>query len=516
MLSIVASKAKVAAVGVLLLLAVALFSPSSGYAAGGSGSWGPPGVVAAVYGAYYDTSVTLKEAVPAEAGFQTIQISDQRWLHTDMLVKVDSEQMWITALTETNPMNPFDTTTPDTMTVNRAQNGTALAAHANGAAVKAKVARVNITVSNLTTPVADCDNDEVYYSGADLAEDMDTVQTSVLITGQGLLAVDQNILIADEEMTIVSLDGNVMGVLRAQNGTQAAEHSSGTRIYIKAASPTPRQQCGLGSYQINLQYDQTKARYISMVNQSFLTSTGRSIVDATGICAAPNNSVPGTVTMNCNSSGFDGQGKPIIGALGSGTLATALFEPLEVGMTLSNLNLTGSLLLDIKSTTLSGVSLNSGILQAMTCPDANNDHTINVLDLMKIALNFGDTGQDSGATIAAAVNGTQTTIEISGVGSLVAGDTVAVDFEQMHVNSVNAGAPATMDVNRAVNSTPAKTHDVGTTIYRAFDKASGGDGVAGYTEPRDTSPRVYGNPPNLALNILDGMAPARVLGTSCP
>jgi hypothetical protein len=519
MLSVVASKAKVAAGGVLLLLVLALVSPSSGYAAG-SGSWGPPGVVAAVLGSYYDTGATIKEAVPADAGFQTIQISDQRRLHVDMLVEVDSEQMWITALTETNPTNPFDTTTPDTMTVDRAQNGTTLASHSLNAKVNAKVARVNIMVNDLTTPIADCDNDELYYSGADLAEDIDDVQTSVPITGQGLLAVDQHIMIADEEMTIVSLDGTDMGVLRAQNGTQAAEHSSGTRVYIKTATPTPRQQCGLGSYQINLQYDQTKARYISLVNGSFLTSTGRSIVDATGTCAAPNNSVPGTVSMQCNSSGIDGQGKPIIGALGSGTLATALFEPLAVGITLTNLDLTGSLLLDIKGTVLSGVTLNSGILQAMTCPDADNDGWVTVLDAVKIAQNWGDTGLNSGATIAAAVDGSQTTIGISGLGSLVAGDTVAVDFEQMHVNSVDAGPPATMEVQRGVNPPPGgKTHQAGTIIYRAFDGPDVGT-VAGYTEPRDTAPRVYGAlPPDGSLSILDAVAAAKVgivITTKCP
>lgn len=518
MLSVLTSRGKVAALWAVVLAAVAL-APQSTVHAQGSGSFGAQGTFAAVFGSFYETGATISEAVPADAGFQTIEISDQRRLHTDMLVRVDGEEMWVTALTETDPFgNPFDLTFPDTMTVDRAQNGTALASHAAGAKVKAKVARVSITVSNLTTPDADCDADEEPYSLADLAEDMDAVQTSVQITDQGLLEVGQDIKVAFEEMTVESLVGNVMGVARGQNGTEAVEHSEGTRIHIKTANPTPREQCGLGQYQVSLQYDESKARYISMVNETFLTSTGRSIVDSTGTCAAPDNSVPGTVSMSCESSGFDGGGKPIIGALGSGAIATALFEPLEVGSTISSLDMTGSFLSDIRGTTLSSVTINSGILQSMHCPDVNGNGSVELADSFVVVLNLFDRGEDSGANVDGPVDTTQTTIPIDVVGTLAAGDTIGVDFELMHVESVTPGPPASIDVQRAYDGQPARSHEAGTDIWEGtFD--GNADGKMGYTRPRDPNPRVYDppSPPSIqSIDLGDILTTVFAWGSTCP
>lgn len=516
MLSVLSSRSRLVALWAVVLAAIAL-APQGTAHAQGSGSFGPPGQVAAVLGSFYETGVTIEESVPADSGFQVIDISDQRRLHTNMFVEVGNEEMWITALTETNPSDPFNLTLPDTMTVDRAQNSTPLEAHGLGDKVKANVARVIISVNDLTTPVLDCDVDEVFYTGSDLAADMDDVQASAQVTNPGFLSVGMDIRINLEEMKIIGLAGDVITVMRAQNGTTAADHDLGTFIYAKNTNPTPQEQCGLGGYEINLQFDETKARYISLVNESFLTSTGRSVLDPLSTCAAPDESVPGVLSMQCNSSGITPQGGPIIGALGSGVLATALFEPLEIGRPISDLDMSGSLLFDIRGNNLSGVSVNSSQLQAMTCPDTNNDGFVNILDVTKIALNFGDTGQDSGATIAASVDGSQTSIEISAQGTLAPGDTVAVDFEQMHVNSIDSGPPVTLDVNRGVNGTPAKTHDVGMAIYRAFDGS--GDGAAGYTLPRDTNPRVYGNAPDMAINILDATVAARVgliMTTKCP
>jgi hypothetical protein len=520
MLSALPSTVKAWAVLGLALVALALVPQSTVHA--GGGSFGPPGTVAAVLGAYYDSSVTIHAAVPADAGVHDIQISDRQRLNVNMFVKVDNEEMWITALSgDVNPVwNPGN---PDVMTVNRAQNGTTVAAHSVGAKVNAKVARVNITVSNLTTDVLDCDQDEESYSGSDLAQDITNTDTSVHITAvpQVVLTAGNHVRIDSEEMTINSLIDYPSGpdprinVTRGVNGTTAAPHYTGTRIYKKNASPTPRQQCGLGAYQIDLHYDPTKARYISLVNESFLGSTGRTVYDATGTCFTPDTSVSGVVTMQCNTLGS------ALGPLGSGTVATALFESLVIGRPISSLTMSGSQLLENPlGTVVSGVTLTSGGLQAMTCPDANADGSVNILDVQQIAKNFGDTGLNSGATINQAVDASQTTIQISGQGTLAVGDTVAVDFEQMHVNSLTPGSPVTMQVTRGVNPPPgARTHQPGTIIYRAFDAQPIGDGVAGYTQPRDTNPGVYGGSLDLTVNILDAIPAAYaglVLSTKCP
>jgi hypothetical protein len=473
----------------------------------GSGSFGPPGMTAAVMGAWYDTGATIKVAVPADAGYQNIQISDRRRLHVDMYVKVDSEEMWITALS--GPTDPvWNAGNPDIMTVNRGQNGTTVAAHGVGVKVNAKVARVDIMVNNLTTDVLDC---QWSYSGADLAQDMDVGQTSVQITQVGLLTNGLNIRIDSEEMTITGLNPSVptMQVMRAQNGTTAASHYAGTPVYGKTTNPTPTQQCGLGAYRIDLYYNPSNVRYISLVNGSFLGSTGRTVYDATGHCFTPDTSVSGRVRIECNSTGVSG-GKPIIGALGSGLLATALFEPLTIGTSISNLTMNGSFLTDITGSVLSGVEAKGGTLQAMTCPDANGDAWVNITDVYLIARSLNDRGTDSGATIAEAVDSSQTTIQISGLGTLAVNDIVAVDFEQMRVNSLGSGPPATMQVQRAVNQTSARAHQtIGAIVYVAsWDGNS--DGTKGYTEPKDVNPRVFGGTPDKTLPLPDIYTAARI------
>lgn len=622
MLSALPSRVKAAAVWGLALAALALVPQSTVHAQGG-GSFGPPGVIAAVMGAYYETGVTIKASVPADPDVHDIQISDRRRLHIEMFVKVDSEEMWITALSG----DPASLTVPDVMTVDRAQNGTTVAAHSVNTAVKANVAAVNILVNNLTTDLADCDQDEEFYSGSDLAQDIDAVQTLVHISAapQAVLTVGLHIRIDSEEMHIVHLYDYPSGtdprmdVTRGVNGTTAAEHSEGTRIYGKTANPTPRLQCGLGAYRIDLHYDPAKARYISLVNGPFLGSTGRIVKDYTGTCFTPDTGTPGVVTMQCNT-----EGSSPLGPLGTGLVATALFEPLTLGTSITTLSMSGSFLMDILGPAIPGVSLTGGSLQSMTCPDTNADGWVNIADAYNIAKNFFDKGKNSGATIAALVDTSQTTIEISGVGTiavdqvdiidgkvdvnesgaadaaddlpdvvldLAAGGTdqvditdgkvdvdengvinatddlanvvlhlagggtdqvdiidgqvdvdesaavnaaddlsdvvlelvppiVAVDAEQMLVNSLDAGPPATMEVERGFNSTPLREHQAGTTIYVAsFD--GNGDGKKGYTEARDTNPRVFGLPPplTLILNLDDAYAVARVglvVSVKCP
>ena len=506
-------RAKTAAVLGLALAALLLVPQGTTHAAGGGGNFGPS-VAGAVMGAYYETGVTIKAAVPADSGFHDIQISDRRRLNVDMFVKVDGEEMWITAFSG----DPADLTVPDVMTVNRAQNGTSVAAHVVNAPVKAKVARVNIMVNDLTTPLADCDDDEDFFTAARLAQDTDEVQTSIEIDQIGYLTEGIDIRVGLEQMTIVDLTDNpsppdVMQVLRAQNGTAGAEHSVDDYIVGLTANPTPREQCGLGAFLINLHYNPSNARYISLVKESFLESTGRTISDAAGICYTPDSSTPGLVRMQCNTLGA----LPL-GPLGTGFVASALFEPLTIGSSISALTMGGSLLVDVAGNGMSGVTLGSGALQAMTCPDANGDGVVNLLDAVGIARNFNDKGANSGATIAAPVDTSQTTIQISGVGTMAVDNTIAVDFEQMRVLSLNPGPPATMNVERHINQTPARSHQAGTAIYIATQDLNF-DGIKGYTEPRDTSPRVFGGSPDLTLNVLDAVAAARVgivVNTTCP
>jgi hypothetical protein len=116
-----------------------LVAPGVGQSQGTSVSATPP--VALVVGGFTDIGATLREAVLDNWLHATIKISDQSLLQVGWTVQVDSEQMEITGLTEGNP---------DTMTVIRGVNGTAVASHSEGRPIGGPIGHAEIRANNIT------------------------------------------------------------------------------------------------------------------------------------------------------------------------------------------------------------------------------------------------------------------------------------------------------------------------------------------------------------------------------
>lgn len=73
---------------------------------------------------------------------------------------------------------------------------------------------------------------------------------------------------------------------------------------------------------------------------------------------------------------------------------------------------------------------------------------------------------DSGATVAEAIDLTETAIDISDQSLLGAGMTVKIDSEQVYLTALTDGTPDMMTVERGVNGTTGATHLTATAIYR--------------------------------------------------
>jgi hypothetical protein len=93
--------------------------------------------------------------------------------------------------------------------------------------------------------------------------------------------------------------------------------------------PDFTQACGLGGYQINVNFDPNAIKFVSVGNGSFLTSTGRTIWS----CFNPLGHDPaaGVVTYGCTTTGTPPGGPTPFGPEGSGALATITFVPLVLG-----------------------------------------------------------------------------------------------------------------------------------------------------------------------------------------
>jgi len=92
-------------------------------------------------------------------------------------------------------------------------------------------------------------------SGATTFQYVNTSITSFTVTSGNNFEVNQNIKINSEEMTITSISGNDLTVIREVNGTSIQNHSNGTTIF-KDDSPTytPTNNPNIGS-DISKTYD---------------------------------------------------------------------------------------------------------------------------------------------------------------------------------------------------------------------------------------------------------------------
>jgi len=108
-------------------------------------------------------------------------------------------------------------------------------------------------------------------------------------------------------------------------------------VYTTNPCPLPpgaTQACGLGGYELEVDFNPTKIHYVSIQNGPMLASTGRLIYQCWS--PAPHNPAGGVITYQCTTTGNPpppvGNGTPF-GPQGSGVLATITFAPVSVGTT---------------------------------------------------------------------------------------------------------------------------------------------------------------------------------------
>ena len=70
------------------------------------------------------------------------------------------------------------------------------------------------------------------------------------------------------------------------------------------------------------------------------------------------------------------------------------------------------------------------------------------------------------ATVAEALDASETGVDVSGLTELSPGMTILVDTEQMYISAMTAGTPNTITVERGVNGTTAAAHDTAAPITR--------------------------------------------------
>jgi len=451
------------------------------YAAAGSIVPNPAAAYAVVgAAAWHNSNATLTAA--ADPSAVNIQISDQSYLREGWVVKVDSEQMLIGQLVEGGYGNP------DTMVVTRAQGGTSAAAHASGTVIQAKSITVDIWAQDVSDPAG----------------------------------------------------------------------------------------YGLGAFEVDLTFPSN----VEMIGMTYywqwLSSTGR-YPD----CYPATETWPGSGTwqVSCATENNPGYGQPSWyppGPLGSGRIAQVTLLP-PAGLGLATISLAGSYLLKVSGTDLSATVTDLNV-KILACPDVNLDGRINVGDLLIVAKNLGDRGSDTGATILSATDTTQTQIAISdqsllntaitgtasaavtttnitltdtrqswttdqwknyqvscnGKTMAVTGNTantltgtgwsgggdpgngnayavneaIAIDNEQMGVQTLAEGSPDVMTVVRAYNTSQAATHQAGAHIFRATSDGNY-DGKLGYAPTRDVNQ-------DGVINVGDELTVAKVSGITCP
>ena len=284
-------------------------------------------------------------------------------------------------------------------------------------------------------------------------------------------------------------------------GAPIRDHIMKTDVWVR--NVPANHPYGLGAFELRLSFDPNQLEYLQMtLDLTWVQSTGR-----TAWCTGP-TSDSGLVVASCSTTGNPGEPWPL-GPTGSGRVATVWFRVKDPDSLISrNVNLAGSKILDISAAIISA-SLQNGYVKTVQCPDANLDGIVNALDRTFVLLHMNDRGQNSGATLASAIDTTQTTLEVSALGSLDVGQVIAVRNEHMQVNAVSAGPPATIQVTRGLyGSGTIRTHAAGTPIYIATVDGNY-DGKKAYTDPRDIDD-------NGRLDALDGIPILGVLNTSCP
>lgn len=315
--------------------------------------------------------------------------------------------------------------------------------------------------------------------------------------------------------TAESFTRDTMIVQRGVNGF-GDSHSAGAPIrdhLVKAEiwvrNVPSSHYYGVGGFDLIITFDPTQLQLVKLLKDagpsSWLRSTGR-----TPWCSEPALG-SGTAEVSCFTTGNPMDPPWPKGPTGSGRIATVWFKALRENDLISRrFRLTGSKILDVSSATISS-SLQMGAIRTVNCPDTNLDGIVNALDDAVVYINLNDAGMNSGQTLAGAIDNSQTTIPISGQGSLAVNTIIAVDNEHMRITGFNAGPPLTMTVQRDIYPglvhPNAKPHNAGSKIFVAYSDGNI-DGKNGYTDPRDTND-------DTMVNALDSMPVWGVLNARC-
>lgn len=529
----------------VVLIATLLQDKPTTYAAGGSIMPNPYPVMF-VPGMWNNSNVALTDSIPADPSYDHIRISDWTYLQAGWVVKVDSEQMLILRLIDGGYLNP------DTMVVARNWGGTSVASHTSTTVVKAHTATIDIWAQGVSDPdsyglgaftvdlsfpsnvqMIKFTADTAWLTGTGRAfqcwpvvqtwpgtweascftynnpqgtpftgGSAVTTTTTTLTDTRQHWTTDQwkNYRVTCNGKTMV-VTGNTATTLTGDRWVSPpptatpAPTATPTLTVTPGPSPTPSRTA-----------TPTKTATPTMTPTIGPSATPRSTDTATPTPTNTATPTPGPAPGNGFAYTITQPAWYPIGPSGSGKIArVTLIPPAELG--LATISLAGSNLVNVAGTNLSATVADAKI-RVIDCPDAKPDGLVNIGDVLEIAKGMGDSGVDSGATINDAITASQTQMAISDQSKLNLNDTIAVDNEQMTVQTLLDGSPDIMSVARAVNGTQAVTHKAGAHIYRATTD-SNHDGKKGYTPARDVNH-------DGILNVGDMTTVGKLFGITCP
>lgn len=326
-------------------------------------------------------------------------------------------------------------------------------------------------------------------SGSTLTADVDATANHIPITDDTVLLAGSVVRVDSEYMLIQRFEDNGYGmppyemvVARGWYGSAKISHGSGTMIRAQTVTADIwandiSDAWGLGAFSVSVTLP-PQLHYVKLVPEwAWLTGTGRTLANCDGFHADGSS----TWYVSCATTGNPGDSGHPLGRKGSGLIATLT---LQVGqdMGTSVVTIDG----ELANTTGADIAATKKNLsvRVLACPDANLDGKVDSGDLGQIAKNMSDHGEDSGATLAADINASQTSIPISnGPGLLVNGDIISVGTEIMTAVTVQSDH---IMVTRGTYSTPVASHSASTAIFRGTLDGNH-DGKLGYTDPRDVN-----------------------------
>ena len=354
-----------------------------------------------------------------------------------------------------------------------------------------------------------------YDSGATLSEDVQGAfyHTSILINNKIYLRVGWMIKIDYEYMLIDELieggpgQPDTMVVQRHQNDSVTAFHPSGRKIKAHTATVSIKanqvtDSWGLGHFNVTVTLP-PELQYIRLTpDATWLQSTGRS-----AWCDGPFHTEGSSIwQVSCSTTGNGGDSRYPLGPKGSGVIAKLVVLPeQDPGVYVASLS--GSQLVNTTAEVIP-VTTSAVYIGVIECPDADLNGRVDVGDSLMVALNSGDRGVDTGASLVSQADQSQTEMQISDRSLLSIGNTISIDAELMTVQALQESTPDVMTVARGVDLTPKKTHAAGAHIFRGTYDGNM-DGKYGYTAPRDVNH-------DLRIDVGDSLLVALSTGTMCP